>query len=308
MDKTSAHSRQPDQDLHSNSILNFLGQNSPENNNYSFDQLFIPQSGVSALAQILALSASIITAYLWLSIPFLEQYSLQVFAGCFLLYFVLKKINDSQIIEILPATAVDEMVLVVFAGLILIGSTQNTNSPFFPIIFVLLFLISMTMKFSTALVISLEFFLFFYANAAGLTQLNLSNLTSIPIVMTFFLFAKHQYQQAKENRTLVEIENNEIHNYQIFLEAEAEKINQLKENSAQISQYFVSFLKNYLQPKLIQVQNMVSFGQNSQAVKGQLNLINIQIEKVAAALLARQKNTGQQTTTQPSPDNSGRQS
>lgn len=242
------------------------------------------QDFFSSLAQTVALSASIIVAYLWLSIPGLNQYSLQAFAGCILLYFILKKANQAQIWQILPSTAVDEMVLVTFAFFVLVGATEGTTSLFFALMFVYLFFVSMTMNLSTSIFITMETTLFFYALNPNIEQLNLSHLISLPVVMIFFLFAKYQYERARENQNLIEIEKNEIHSYQIFLEEKDSELELTKKNSDQVNQYFVSFIEHYLQPKLDLVSSMLDFSQNRQPIKGQLSLVRLQLQKIVRQL------------------------
>lgn len=242
------------------------------------------------LAQILALSSSIVIAYIWLSVPVLTQYSLQAFGLCFILYFILKKANEAAIWEILPTTAVDEMVLVTFSFLILIGATGGVKSVFFALIFVLLFFVSMTMERWTSIVFTLISLLFFYALSPNLTsQLDVSNLVSIPLVMVFFLFAKYQYEQAKEKQTLVEIEHNEIHSYKIFLDQKESELDNAEANTWDWLRYFESFLFEYLQPKLDQILQMMALPQNHNAVRGQLTLIRIELERLKD-WLAKQQN------------------
>ncbi len=247
-------------------------------------KLVIPQFRIPTPAQIFALSASVIIAYIWLSIPFFKQYALQAFAGCILFYFILKKLNDAKIWEILPATAIDEMTLTIFAFLIAIGATGGTTSLIYPLVFVLLFFISMTTSFATAITISLELILFFYALSPNPELINIPNLFSIPLVMTFFLFAKYQYLQAKQNQTLVEIENNTIHHYQISLEDKDSELTHTKQNSRLASSLTINFIKKFLQPKLNSMQQMLNFQDNKQAIKGQLTIINIQLEKLLQQL------------------------
>lgn len=242
------------------------------------------------LAQTLALSASIIIAYLWLSIPSLAQYSLQAFGVCFILYFILKKANEAAIWEILPSTAVDEMVLVTFAFLIVIGATGATNSTFFSLVFVYLFFVSMTMERWTSIIITLLTLLFFYAlNSSISSQTEFSHLISIPLVMVFFLFAKYQHQQAKEKQTLLQIEHNEIHSYKIFLDQKQTELSSAEQNTHNWLEYFENFLFNFLEPKLKQTLQMLEFSQNHSAVKGQLTLIRIELERLKNALISTKK-------------------
>lgn len=242
------------------------------------------------LAQTLALSTSIAIAYIWLSIPSLAQYSLQAFGACFILYFILKKANESAVWEVLPTTAVDEMILVTFAFLILIGVTGATTSVFFALIFVYLFFVSMTMERWTSIIITLLTALFFYALEPALSNsLHLSHLISIPLVMVFFLFAKYQHEQAKEKQTLVSIEHNEIHSYKIFLDQKEEELENITANTWDWLRFFDDFLFNFLQPKIEQTLSLLEFPQNNNAVKGQLTLMRIELEKIKQLLQEKQR-------------------
>ncbi len=249
----------------------------------------------SSLAQILALSAALITAYIWLNVPTLEQYSLQVFALCILLYFILKKLNDAAVWEILPTTAVDEMVLVTFAFLILIGGTNGTESIFFPLIFIYLFFLSMTMKLPTAIALSLEVLLFFYALSPS--PIPSPILINIPVVMTFFLFAKHQYEQAKEKQAIIEIESNELTSYQIYLQQKDHELDQANDKIWGWVEFLNSFVFSFLQPKIDNLIEMVDYPQNRQAVKGQLTLIRLELEKLKQHL-NNQENLNQQAVSE----------
>ena len=244
------------------------------------------------LAQSLALSTSIIIAYLWLSIPSLAQYSLQAFGACFIFYFILKKANEAAIWEVLPSTAVDEMVLVTFAFLILIGATGGASSIFFSLVFVYLFFVSMTMERWTSIIITLLTLLFFYAlNPNISTQVEFSHLISIPLVMVFFLFAKYQYEQAKEKQTLLQIEHNEVHSYKIFLDQKQEELSSAEQTTLNWLEYFEKFMFVFLQPKLEQTLQMMEFPQNHNAVKGQLTLIRIELERLKDWFKKNRSNT-----------------
>lgn len=241
------------------------------------------------LAQTLALSASIILAYTWLNIPTLAQYSLQAFAGCIFLYFILKKTNDARIWELLPKTAVDEMILVTFAFLILIGATGGTTSVFFSLIFVYLFFVSMTMYRWTSIIITLLTLFFFYTLDSNLSaSLNLSHLAGIPLVMVFFLFARYQHQQAKEKQTLVNIEKNEVYSYKIYLEQKESELEKAEDTTWDWLYFFENFLFGFLQPKLDQIIEMSDFPQNQSAIKGQLTLLRLELEKLKIKIKQQQ--------------------
>jgi len=240
-------------------------------------------------AQVLALSTAVVSAYFWLSVPSLAKYSLQAFGACFVLFFVLKKRNDAAIWEVLPTTALDEMVLVTFAFLILIGATGVSLSIFFPLIFIYLFFLSMTMERWTALIISLLTTLFFYSLDQSIAQTpHFSQLLSMPLVMVFFMFAKYQYDQAKEKKTLLQIEHNEVYSYKLFLEKKEEELTAAENTTLDWLDYFQGFLFEFLQPKLDQLIQMMEFPQNHQVVRGQLTLIHLELEKLKQWLLHQQ--------------------
>jgi cell division protein FtsW (lipid II flippase) len=258
------------------------------------------------LLQTLALGSSIAVAYAWLSIPSLTQYSLQAFGACFILYFILKKANKEAIWEVLPTTAVDEMVLVTFAFLILIGATGATTSVFFSLIFVYLFFVSMTMERWTSIFITLSTLLFFYALEPALSNsLHLSHLISIPLVTVFFLFAKYQHELAKEKQTLVSIEHNEIHSYKIFLNQKEQELESVTNNTRGWLKFFDDFLFNFLQPKIEQTLSLLEFPQNHNAVKGQLTLMRIELEKIK--MLLQEKRQENQNGNQSSQNNQNNQ-
>lgn len=239
---------------------------------------------MSALAQLLALSGSIVVAFVWLNVPPLHQFSLPAFGGCILLYFLLKKINDAKIWQLLPTTAVDEMVLVTFAFLILIGATDGASSVFFFLSYVYLFFVSMTIDIWPATVLTLETVLFLYALTPDLSWLNFSHLLSLPVVMSFFLFGRFQYQRAKENQNIIEIEHHQLNNYQIYVANQQQQLHHLHQQANITSDYLLIFLENYLQPKITQLQNLINFPANINPIKGQLALINLKITALIAQL------------------------
>ncbi len=244
---------------------------------------------MSALAQTLAMLTSVLAAFFWLAIPSLEQYSLQVFALCILLYFVLKKINQANIWEILPSTAVDEMTLTTFGFLILLGATAGTSSIFFPIIYIYLFFVSMTLEIEASIATTLGVILFFYLQNPSLNQQNLAHLLSLPLVMIFYLFAKFQYQQAKQQeevakqqQQLAQKEQQKANSYQVYLEEIHQELSLAKDNDYQHVNYFLQFFEKFLLVKLQQIEQLVLTGTqaNQGAIRGQIMLIKLQVEKI----------------------------
>lgn len=236
------------------------------------------------LAQILVLSAAVLIAYVWIISPVLSQFSLEAFAGCILLYFILKKLNGAALWQILPSTAVDEMMLVTFAFLLLIGATGGAESALFPLIFIYLFFLSMTMRLPTAIILSLEVMLFLYALAPNLSPALTLTLINIPVVMIFFLFAKYQYDQAKEKQMLIEIDSQEINSYQIYLQHKDAELDQAKDTTWSWIKFFNDFVFGFLQPKIDLLIELAKYPQNHNAVQGQLTLVRIELEKLKKQL------------------------
>ncbi len=144
----------------------------------------------------LILSLAICLVYVWLKLPFLSPYSLQLFAVVVLLYFVIKKIHKATIKQLLPAQASIEMAVITVAFLLLIGATGNIRSVLFALSFVHLFLLALKTDLVTACIITIEIVLFHFALTPQASLAELSFLASLPVVMVFFLFAKQQYFKA----------------------------------------------------------------------------------------------------------------
>ncbi|MGD9128874.1 MAG: hypothetical protein PVJ09_00040 [Candidatus Woesebacteria bacterium] len=184
-----------------------------------------------ALLQTLFISLAVVLAYIWLKIPWLAHYSLQAVALFILLYFVLKKLNKAKI-WLLASTAVDELSLVTLALLILIGSTGQTDSFFFPLIYIYLFFLIFTTSVSTAIIINLELMLFYYALAQENSLALFSQLLSLPLILVFFLYAKNRYLQVEKDKKIIALEEKTIQKYQEYVKEQQEEIEDLEEKVA----------------------------------------------------------------------------
>lgn len=144
----------------------------------------------------LILSLAIGLVYIWLKLPALSQYSLQLFAIMVISYFVIKKIHKAKIWQLLPAQSSIEMAIITITFLLVIGATGNLRSVLFAISFVHLFLLALKTDLITACVVTIEVVLFHFALTPQASMAELSFLLSLPLVMVFFLFAKQQYFKA----------------------------------------------------------------------------------------------------------------
>lgn len=239
-------------------------------------QLFSKQFKTS-IFQVTLISIAILTTYFWLSIPFLEELSIQAFAVSILIYFLLKKLNKIKF-WLLPNSTLDEMMIVTFAFLLLVGSTGNIESIFFPMVYVYIFFISLCCHPSSAVVITLEVVLFHYALNGDVSLEHLSNLLSIPMIMLFFLFAKQQYDEVQKNQQIIEMNQEQIEYYQNFVQNQQQTLKKLEKKSKEKSN-LKSFLAEYINPSLRQLQKLSKLEKNKIILQRQLTVLTFEIDK-----------------------------
>lgn len=167
-------------------------------------------SQLSALLHTIAMTLGISLVYWWLHIPSFQLYSLQAFSIIGLLYFLVKGINKTKAWHILPAFMSIETVLSTMAFLLLIGATGNTASWFYPLTYIHLFFVVFSSHVGTSIAITMLIMLFHYGLTPNLVQHDLVSLLTLPIIMTFFIFAKMQHEEVIEDRLIIEEEEAEI--------------------------------------------------------------------------------------------------
>lgn len=211
---------------------------------------------------------AILLAYFWLVTPQLYAYSLQVFALATLLFFVLKRLNKAKFWHILPKNHSYEMFLVSFSLLVLVGSTGNTHSLFFPFSYIHLFFLVMSCSEKTAITSTMAILLLHYALSPVVTVTELTTLATIPLLLVFFLFAKKQYDEVVLNQKIIEKEQNTI----VSLE--------------QTEHTLESFISQFLKPKLQILQSLLE--ENDQkntdidcrVLKSQIDLLETESQKI----------------------------
>lgn len=167
-----------------------------------------------------ALLLSITLAYFWLQIPFLSQYSLQMFALLVVMFLITKRFKKAKLWHILPDMASIETILITFSFLLLIGATGDTSSWFFPLAYINLFFLVMASETPTAIVATLAMMLFFYALSPELKVGTIQVLIALPIMLAIFLFARKEYDEAhlaklaKVKESLSQETESEVPNYQ----------------------------------------------------------------------------------------------
>jgi len=186
----------------------------------------------STTIQNILILTSVTLAYIWVSIPILSEYSLQAFAVATILYFIIKKNRNGKLSHILPTRDTAEMSIATFALLILVGSTGNFNSIFYPFTFVHLFFLTMSCDRKTAIIGTTAIMFFHYTLSPTIDAQTWSHLITIPIVMVFFLFAKDQHEEVIKDRHIIEMEKEQIELENIEIEELKQKIAQLENEKA----------------------------------------------------------------------------
>lgn len=194
---------------------------------------------MSSLKHTIAVLLAIALAYFWLTTPTLSQYSLQAFATATLGFFITKRIYGSKVWHILPRAHSIEIVFISFAVILLIGSTGNASSLFYPFAYIHLFFLAMTTRQNTAIAATLATMLTHYALEPTLTTSSIATFLTLPIMLIFFLFSRKQYDDARLQQKISEIE--------------AQKIDELEYKEHTLE----SFISTFLQPKLEVLKDFV---------------------------------------------------
>jgi hypothetical protein len=217
---------------------------------------------MSAHIQTLLLAITLGLVYWWLQIPALSFYSLQVFAISVVLYFVAKRISKAKIWHIAPTAQSFEMVLATFAFMMLIGFTGNFESILFPLTYVHLFFLVFSTHITTSIATALLLIVFHYALGGGSISLAISESITILVMLVFFLFTKHQYNEVIREKKIIEGEEKALSN----------SLNKQKE--------ITNLITKFVQPKLAQIKELsVHADKNRDAIIGQIFIVQMEISK-----------------------------
>lgn len=222
---------------------------------------------MSANLHALSLVLAIILVFVWLQIPAALPYSLQAVVLSFLLYFVIKRLKKTKLWYIAPTRGTLEMPLLTFGFLLLIASTGNLDSIFFPMSYAHLFFLVLTCSLPVILVATAGLMVFHFAMVVSLTPTAIAQILSLPLLMTFFLFAKFQYDHLQTETRLLKREQARL--------AES----QTKQTSAE------QFLAEYLQPKLLYLQELAKYPENNrELLQRQLSRLQLEMTKIIKKL------------------------
>lgn len=213
--------------------------------------------------QTVVLLLTITATYLWFQWPQLGKYTPQIFAGAVLIYFLIKKIRKANLLHLMPGNASPELIPLTFTILLIIGYTGNLTSIFYPLTYVLLFLLVMTSDTRTAIVTGLAITLFHYILTPEITGSDLGPLVSLPVLLIFFLFAKHQYTASQIDKAV--------------LKAREEALSSVKSDKQVLAQFIDEFLK----PKLKVIDKLLTEETpDVKVARSQISLLTSESDKI----------------------------
>lgn len=225
--------------------------------------------------QAVLLTMSVLTAYLYLQVPFLRFYSLQAFALVSFIYLILQKRQRGSFSLILPENFSFNIILLNFAFLLLTGTSGSLSSPFFALTFIQLFFLALSLPVKVALLTALEIAVFHISlSIASSSNFSLetmawSNLFALPLVMIFYLFAKAQYEKAYQNSLLLSAETRELMRAKSDDQAVAEFVSSLVNRRLPMLEFLLSFPE----------KNKKAIESEVQVLKRDLNLLLREIER-----------------------------
>lgn len=204
-------------------------------------------------------------AYVWLQVPTIQQYSLQVFAVLIAGFLIYKKIRGGQFWHILPEHTSVEMGVLTFAFLLLIGATGNTQSIVYPLAYLHVFFIVMTSHPVTAILSTTGLMLFHYALDGTPGLHTLQAILTLTVMLGIFLFAKEQYDDNKSRRSKLEIEDK-----QLALITEQERT-------------LEDFMQKFLEPRIKRLKELsLNPEENMSAIASQLDMMETEVEKISS--------------------------
>ncbi len=182
------------------------------------------------LFEPLSLIVALALAYAWVALPELRIYSLQLSALGLLLFFLLKRLSHSRMHHVLPQPDSLEAALLLGVVSLGIGATGGLASPFLPVYYLLLFITVLTLSLSSNLIVLTGMCLFLWGTTPHpLDSVHLIELISLPFLLPLMVFARMQFDEAKEQKYLAQQE-------EVLLNEQEEQV--------------VEFLSDHLHPKL----------------------------------------------------------
>lgn len=202
----------------------------------------------------LSIACALTVAYVWVTLPELRGFSLQLTAASIVLFFIAKRVSHSRIHHVLPQPETFETALLVGGVALGVGATGGLASPFLPLIYLVLFASVLTLRLSSNIAQMIGLTVFLWAvTPHPLSSALLIELLSLPFLLPLMIFARYQFDEAQEQRHLAQQER-------VLLRGEEQEI--------------IQFLGTFLHPKLQQLQRTLSLNPREPwVVQKQLELL-----------------------------------
>lgn len=148
---------------------------------------------------------------IWVTVPSLEQYSLQLVALTLIAFLFLRiKHNREQLFSIVPLPTNSELIPLTVLFMLLISATGNTHSWAYPFTYVYLFMIVFSLEKKQAALIAGATFLLQLLLVETFTVQEAIILLNIPLITGIMLFARHQQVKAEVDERLLSEEEAEL--------------------------------------------------------------------------------------------------
>lgn len=208
----------------------------------------------------MAILLAIIGCYVWLVTPDLTYYSPQLAGVLALSYFGLRFARKKRVLPLSQAHSSPEFACVSAAILLLIGSTGNLSSVFFPFAYIHLFFLTMSLRPFQAILVSVSVVFFHFALSPSASFANLSPLLSLLLMLLVFLFTKKQYEEYRKEHQVVE--------------KQEEEISDQKSNA-------ILFITTFLKPKMENLLKLSDYPEeNKQVIARQILIIQDEVERL----------------------------
>ncbi|MBU0978332.1 MAG: hypothetical protein ABIJ33_01365 [Patescibacteria group bacterium] len=252
---------------------------------------------LSPIIHTMTLLLTLVATYLWLTTPTLAHYSLQAFAGTTLLYFILKKLDNSRLHHIAPAPDSLEMPMMTFALILIIGSTGLSQSIFYPLTYLYLLFLVMSTQVVTAVITTLGLTSLFFLLMPIFDHQHLAALFTLPLLLVLFILAKRQ----NEELTIEKIASQREHKAKEFLAQYAQdtkthldQANQDRDLNNRELVTLESFLETFLQPKLEYMLELIKDAQTRLVLEAQLKVIANRVQEILGQMGVKTKSTSTQ--------------
>lgn len=163
------------------------------------------------MLQPILIIISLTLSYLWVSVPELRALSLQLTGVLLVVYFISKRFTSSRLHHVLPKPESFETALLTTAVAVVVGSTGSLHSPFLPLFHLILFISVLTISLEANIVKMFGLCMFLWSTSTHpLTQGMWIELFSLPFLLPLMIFARLEFEEAKEEKHLLELEESTL--------------------------------------------------------------------------------------------------